>query len=160
MLKYLYSLILVGSLASSIVARGQQLSPEALDKYAKEMDARGGQSPSDDLHNVVKGVYEPDNYMSYSTSDKLIRRGGDEVAVALAHIIGPSTVSDSKIERVCAILETAFSYPQLIVNPKNRKPDVSLLLLESGRLHTNNPAVRDKISALQSHLMSLYKKTD
>jgi hypothetical protein len=112
MLKYLYSLILVGSLASSIVARGQQLSPEALDKYAKEVEARGGQS-SDDLQNVVKGVYEPDTYMSYSTSEKLIRRGGDEVAVALAHIVGPATVSDSKIERVCAILETAFSYPQL-----------------------------------------------
>jgi hypothetical protein len=160
MLKYLYSLLLIASLASSVVARGQQLSPEALDKYAKEVEAKGGQSLSDDLQNVVNEVYEPDNYLSYSTSDKLIRRGGDEVAVSLAHIIGPSMVSDSKIERVCAILETAFSSPQLIVNPKNRRPDVSLLLLESSRLHTNNPVVRDKISALQNHLMSLYKKAD
>jgi hypothetical protein len=159
-LKYLHLLILVGLLASSIVVRGQQMTPEALDKYAKEMKARGGQSLSDDLRNVVKEVYEPDNYLSYSTSDKLIRRGGDEVAVALAHIIGPLMVSDSKVERVCVILETAFSSPQLIVNPKNRKPDVSLLLLESSRLGTNNPALRDKISALQSHLMSLYKKPD
>jgi hypothetical protein len=160
MLKSLYLLILIGLLASSIVVRGQQMTPEALDKYAKQMEARGGQSLSDDLQNVVKEVYEPDNYLSYSTLDKLIRRGGDEAAVALAHIIGPSMVSDSKIERVCAILETAFSYPQLIVNPKNRRPDVSLLLLESARLRTNNPGVRAKISALQSHLMTLYKTAD
>ncbi len=110
MLKYLYSLILVGSLASSVVARGQQLTPEALDKYAKEVDARGGQSLSTVLQDVVKQVYEPDNYIIYSTSDKLIH--------------------------------------------------VSLLLLESSRLRTKNPAMRDKISALQAHLMTLYKKID
>lgn len=160
MLKSLYSLILVGSLASSIVARGQQLTPDALDKYAKEVEGRGGQSLSTVLQDVVKEVYEPDNYIIYSTSDKLIHRGGDEVAVALVHIIGPSKVSDSKIERVCDLLDSAFRFPNLIEKPRDRNPDVSLLLLESSKLRTNNPSVRAKISALQSHLMRLYKKPD
>ena len=160
MLKYLYSLILVGSIASSIAARGQQLSPEALDKYAKEMDARGGQSLSTVLQDVVREVYEPGNYVISSTSDKSIYRGGDEVAVALVHLIGPSMVSDSKIERVCYLLDNAFRFPDLIEKPRDRNPDVSLLLLESSRLRTNNPAMRTKISALQSHLMTLYKNTD
>ena len=160
MLKYLYSLILVGSLTSSIVARGQQLTPEALEKTAKEADARGGQSLATVLQNVVKEIYEPDNYIVYSTSDKLIHRGGDEVAVALIHIIGPSTVSDSKIERICDLLDSAFRFPDLIEKPGDRNPDVSLLLLESDRLRTNNPVLRGKVSAVQSHLMSLYKKAD
>jgi hypothetical protein len=160
MLKYLYSLILVGSLAFSVVARGQQLTPEALDKYAKEMDARGGQSLSTVLQDVVKQVYEPDNYIIYSTSDKMIHRGGDEVAVALIHIIGRSTVSDSKIERICDLLDSAFRFPDLIEKPRDSNPDVSLLLLESSRLRTKDPALRNKISALQSHLMNSYKKVD
>jgi hypothetical protein len=87
-------------------------------------------------------------------------QGGDEVAVALVHIIGPSTVSDSQIERICNLLDDAFRFPDLIEKPRDRNPDVSLLLLESSRLHANNPVVRDKISALQNHLMSLYKKAD
>lgn len=159
-MNYLCLLLLIASLASSVVARGQQMSPEALDKYAKEMEARGGQSLSAGLQNVVKGVYESDNYIMDSGSEKLIHRGGDEVAVALVHVIGPSLVTDLEIERICNLLDNAFRFPNLIEKPRDRNPDVSLLLLESSRLRTNNPAVRDKISALQSHLMNLYKKAE
>jgi hypothetical protein len=105
-------------------------------------------------------AYDLKNSLIYSTTEKRLSRGGDGIAVALAHIIGQSTVSDPQIERICALLDSAFRWPQLIENATDRKPDVSLLLLESSRLRTNNSAVRDKISALQSRLMTLNKKTD
>lgn len=153
-------LVLLVSLASSVVGRGQQMTPEALDKWAKEMEARGGQPLSEAVQNVVKGVYESDQVIWDSVSVKMIQRGGDEVAVALVHVIGSSSVTDLGIERICSLLDIAFQFPVLIEKPRDRNPDVSLLLLESSRLRTNNPAVRDKLSALQSHLMALYKKTD
>ena len=74
-MNYRRLLLLITLLASSVVVSGQQLSPEALDKYAKEVEARGGQSLSDGLQNVVKGVYESDNYITDSGSGKLIHRG-------------------------------------------------------------------------------------
>ncbi len=97
--------------------------------------------------------------ISYGIQDRRRRsiEGGDEVAVALVHIIGSSSVTDEEIKRICNLLDEAFTVPDIIVNPLNRHPDVSLLLLDSSRLRTNNPAVRAKISALQSHLISLYK---
>jgi hypothetical protein len=155
-------LLLIASLALAcpVVARGQQPQQQqldALDKYAKEVEARGGQSLPDDVHNVAKAVYEADNFIWDSGSDKVIHRGGDEVAVALVHIIGSSVVTDLEIERICILLYDAFKVPDIIVNPRDRHPDVSLLLLESSKLHTNNPTVRDKISTLQSHLINLYK---
>jgi hypothetical protein len=158
-------LIVSLALASSFVARGQQPQPQqqqlnALDKYAKEVEARGGQPLPEAVHNVAKAVYETENFIWDSGSDKVIHRGGDEVAVALVHIIGSSSVTDLEIERICNLLDSAFQFPGLIENPRDRNPDVSLLLLESSRLRTNNPAVRDKISALQNHLMSLYKKAN
>jgi hypothetical protein len=121
-----------------------------------------GQSafPEPDMDGVIAQAYDLKNVLIVSTTEKTIYRGGDEVAVVLAHIIGQTTVNDQQIERICAMLETAFSYPKLIVNPKNRNPDVSLLLLGSGKLHTSNPAVRNKISVLQSHLMNLYEKVN
>jgi len=160
-MNYLRLVLLTASLVSSVVARGQQpISPEALDKYAKEVEARGGQSLPEAVQNVAKAVYETDHFIWDSGSDKVIHRGGDEVAVALVHIIGSSSVTDLEIERICNLLDEAFRVPAIIEKPRDRNPDVSLLLLESNKLRTNNPAVRDKISAVQSHLMSLYKKPD
>jgi hypothetical protein len=156
-MNYRRLLLLITLLASSVVVSGQRLSPEALDKYAKEVEARGGQSLSDGLQNVVKGVYESDNYITDSGSGKLIHRGGDEVAVALVHVIGPSSVTDLEIERICNLLDEAFRFPALIEKPRDRHPDVSLLLLESSRLRTNNPDLQAKVSALRSHLVGLYQ---
>jgi hypothetical protein len=84
MLKYLYSLLLIASLASSFVARGQQSQPQqqqldALDKYAKEVEARGGQPLSEAVHNVAKAVYETENFIWDSGSEKLIHRGGTKL---------------------------------------------------------------------------------
>lgn len=116
-----------------------------------------GQSTASDMQQVVLEAYDLKNVVIFSTTEKRLNRGGDGVAVALAHIIGQSTVSDSQIERICTILDSAFRWPQLIETPVDRNADVSLLLLESRRLHTNDPAVREKISVLRSHLISLYK---
>jgi hypothetical protein len=162
-MNYLRRVLLIASLASSVVALGQnpqQQQLDALDKYAKESAARGGQSLSEDVQNVVKVAYASDQFMWDSGSDKVTHRGGDEVAVALVHVIGPSPVTDLGIERICNLLNEAFRFPDLIEKPRDRNPDVSLLLLESSRLRTNNPALREKISTLQSHLMIFYKKAD
>ncbi|WP_353073135.1 hypothetical protein [Tunturiibacter gelidiferens] len=121
-----------------------------------------GQStaPESDMDGVVAQAYDLKNTLTISTTEKTIYREGDGVAVALTHIIGHAMVNDQQIERICSILETAFRYPQLIVNPRNRNPDVSLLLLESARLRSSNPIVKDKIDVLKSHLISIYKKDD
>ncbi len=51
------------------------MSPEALDKYAKEVEARGGQPSSEAIQNVVKGVYESDQFIWDSASVKAIHGG-------------------------------------------------------------------------------------
>jgi hypothetical protein len=119
----------------------------------------GGQSaaPENDTTGVIAQAYDLKNVLIASTTEKTLYREGDGVAVALAHIIGQATVNAQQIERICSLIETAFSYPQLIVSSKNSKPDVSLLLLESSKFRTSDRAMQDKISALQSHLMTLYK---
>ena len=153
-------LVLLVSLASSVVARGQQPQQQqldALDKYAKEVQARGGQPLSEAVQNVVKGVYESDQIIWDSASVKMIQRGGDEVAVALVHVIGSSSVTDLGIERICILLDSAFQFPVLIEKPRDRNPDVSLLLLESSRLRTNNAALQEKVSTLRSYLVGLYQ---
>ena len=160
-------LVLSVSLASSVVARGQQQQPQpqqqqldALDKYAKEMEARGGQPLSEAVQNVVKAVYDSDQVIWDSSSIKVVQRGGDEVAVALVHIIGSSSVTDLEIERICNLLDEAFRVPAIIEKPRDRNPEVSLLLLESSRLRTNNLDLQAKISALRSHLVGLYQTKD
>jgi hypothetical protein len=162
-------LVLLVSLASSVVARGQQQQPQpqpqqqqldAPDKYAKEMEARGGQPLSEAIQNVVKAVYDSDQVIWDSSSIKVVQRGGDEVAVALVHVIGSSPVTDLGIERICSLLYGAFQFPSLIEKPRDRNPEVSLLLLESSRLRTNNLDLQAKISALRSHLVGLYQTKD
>jgi hypothetical protein len=81
----------------------------------------------------------------------------DETVAKMGH---PVVMVRSDVGHPPSLLDIAFQFPVLIEKPRDRNPDVSLLLLESSRLRTNNPAVRDKLSALQSHLMTLYKKTD
>jgi hypothetical protein len=159
-LAYLRRVLLIAVVASSVVAMGQQSQQQqldALDKYAKEAAARGEQSSSDDVQNVVKVAYTSDQLLWDSGSDKLTHRGGDEVAVALVHVIGPSPVTDLGIERICYLLNEAFRFPDLIEKPRDRHPDVSLLLLESGKLRTNNPELQGRVSALRSQLLSLYQ---
>jgi hypothetical protein len=137
-------LVLICSLAFSRVTHGQS--------GANNLDS------ATNLNNLVREVYDlKSTILMFSVTQKTLNRGGDAVGVDLAHIIGQSTVSDQQIERICLILEEAFRWPQLIENTTDRKPDVSLLLLDSSRLRTNNPAARDKISAVRSHLISLYK---
>jgi hypothetical protein len=136
---YLNLTLLICSLAFSNVARGQSAVPE------------------NDIDGVIAQAYDLKNVLIVSVTQKTLYREGDGVAVALAHIVGQGAVNDQRIGSICSLIETAFSYPQLIVNPKNSKPDVSLLLLGSSRFSTSDPAVRNKISALQSHLMTFYK---
>ena len=159
MRKYLCLLMLVWPLALN-VARGQTPDERAqfdhINQLAKEAEAKG-LTTSDFIPDAVKGIYEPDSTVVWdSPSLKLFHRGGDEVAVALAHLVGPSKVGDSKIERICELIDASFQSPNLIEKPKNRNPDVSLLLLGSDRLNTSNPALRDKIAALRTRLLSRY----
>lgn len=137
---YLSLIVLICTFAFLNVARAQSAFPEP------------------DVDGVVAQAYNLKNTLIVSTTEKTLYREGDGVAVALTHIIGQATVSDQQIERICSILETAFTYPQLIVNPRNRNPDVTLLLLESAKLRSSNPIVRDKLDVLRSHLISVYKK--
>jgi hypothetical protein len=123
------------------------------------VNAARGQSTvvEPDIDGAVTQAFDLNATPLFSTTEKILNRGGDGVAVTLIHIIGQSTVSDQQIERICSILETAFRYPQLIVNLKDRTPDVSLLLLQSDKLRTNDPGVRNKVLSVRSHLMGLYK---
>jgi hypothetical protein len=159
MRKYLYLLMLVWPWTLN-VSYGQTQTDRAqfdrIDELAKAAEAKGV-ATSDYIPDAVKGIYEQDNTVVWDSSSlKLFHRGGDEVAVALAHIVGPSKMSDSKIERICDLIDVSFQSLNLIEKPKNRNPGVSLLLLESDRLHTSNPALREKIASLRTRLINLY----
>lgn len=117
--------------------------------------------PEPDIDGVVREAYDVSSqFLIYSTTQKAFIRGGDGVAVVLTHLIGQVKANDLQIERVCSIIEISFSHPDFIVNPKNRTPDVSLLLLESTRMRSKDPVVQGKLATIESHLLSLYKKAD
>ena len=111
-----------------------------------------------ELEKTVSEAYDLGSLgIGYSTTQKYLTRGGDEVAVLLVHLISRSTPNDQQIERICVIIDYAFRAPQLITETRDRKPDVALLLLDSERTRTNDPSIRNTVSTLKSRLLSLYK---
>lgn len=117
-----------------------------------------GQSQISDPSSIITQAYDLNsNLIFFSTTEKVLMRSGDAVAITLAHTIGRKNIKDAQIERVCILLELAFKDPQLITDASNSNPDVSLLLLQSNKMHTDDVVLERRISALRNYLIRVYK---
>jgi len=117
------------------------------------------QAQSNQLDELIAQSYDlTSDALMFSTTQKYLGRGGDAVGIALAHMVGQNSVSDKQAERICLLLEAAFRWPDLIEGATDRKPDISVLLLESLGRRSPNPGVKAKMLDLRSRLLLLYEK--
>jgi hypothetical protein len=66
-----------------------------------------------------------------SVREKIIQRSGDSAAVAIAKQVSDEQLAEPyKMTRTLYILRSAFEYPDAIENCIDRKPKVTMLLLE------------------------------
>jgi hypothetical protein len=71
-------------------------------------------------------------YISTGFSEKMTERLGDRAAVALLKIYGKEGLKQpSTLTAALGLIREAFSYPNVISNPEDKKPDVTLLLLQA-----------------------------
>lgn len=82
------------------------------------------------------------------TDDKFVARAGDRMGIALAKALSPSDVSDPKtVRRAIELIRQAFEAPTTIAIAVDRKPSVTLLLLDHLRSSTEDASLRQEVQA-------------
>jgi hypothetical protein len=82
----------------------------------------------------------------FSQTQKALGRLGDDAAIAIVKILsGPELVTPSTIDTYLPIIRAAFSTPALIARSDDRKPKVTLFLLQYLAENITDPQCRSRV---------------
>ncbi len=88
--------------------------------------------PQDDPYGLVPVRQATQGGLWTGFLEKQIDRLGDRIGIALLKIYSLDELGREALAKAyLPVIRAAFSYPHLIARPEDRKPDVTLLLLQS-----------------------------
>ena len=117
-MRYLILVLFVSMLLCTLLAQARDDSPET--------DIRDALNPQSDFYG--SGIM-----------DKRVSRMGDAAAVAITKVVAGKPLDTATIDRLLAILQTAFSAPQIVENESDRAPRSALFVLNSLNHQTSSP---------------------
>ena len=78
--------------------------------------------------------------------DKTIMRLGDGIAIAILKLADEQQLADAKyLREILLILQGSFGGPELITEESNKRPRITMLLLDHLRQSTADPDLRAQI---------------
>ncbi|MFZ0430754.1 MAG: hypothetical protein WAO20_21750 [Acidobacteriota bacterium] len=100
-----------------------------------------GQSSDPYSLNLVKGVLQHYGHVSTGWEDKGLPRLGDKGAIALIKLSSLDSWKErDHVRTALGIIRDSFSHPELIEDPSDKRPSVTLLLLAWLKsIHQRNP---------------------
>jgi hypothetical protein len=110
-----------------------------------------GQSENDDPYSINLVKFELDarfggTRIIHSWSQKGIARLGDLVSVAILKILNEEDLTDSvKIRNFLPLVREAFEHPEFISRESDRKPRITLFLLNHIQQHISDKQVEEDI---------------
>jgi hypothetical protein len=91
--------------------------------------------------------------VTVGTLEKQNQMLGDRVSIALIKAVGHGNlVKPQQVSKALPIIRNAFSKPELISSPEDRKPEVTLVLLEYMRGRTPAREVRRQIKETETYV--------
>jgi len=101
---------------------------------------------------VVKRALEdrfPPGQGFFGITEKQLNRLGDRVAIALLKILDDEDLKNpQKVKRALQIVHHSFLYPRLISIVQDKKPNVTLVLLDYINSKTSDPILKKEISVV------------
>lgn len=109
---------------------------------------------SDRVVKEIKGLVEaPEPSLGVSWVEKRLQRLGDGAALAIVQGYTNDELQEGgRLRRVLAIFRTAFSHPNRIESPINRRPRVTGLLLRDLYARTSDKVLKEEIKDLLTYL--------
>lgn len=100
---------------------------------------------------LVSTLWRLEPGVSVGTLEKHHQALGDRASIALIKAVGHANlVKPQQVRKALTILRNAFSKPELISAPEDRKPEVTLVLLEYMRGKTREHGLRRQIAETES----------
>jgi hypothetical protein len=95
-----------------------------------------------------------------ATAAKLMPRLGDKVGIAIVKIYTSSDIMEPKTVRLfLPVIQMAFQYPRLISDEEDRKPAVTMLLLNYLRGNVREGALKEEISRVEDQVLQMTTKS-
>jgi len=113
------------------------------------MESLAKPSEDYDVPVVTRALREQQQGVSFSFTEKNVNRLGDRVSIALLKILEDRDLQDPRTLRAALrLVRQSFMYPNLISIVQDKKPKVTLFLLDYLNTKTADPSLKEEISAL------------
>jgi hypothetical protein len=131
--------------------------------FSFSASARAQQPQCDkDCIHTVRGILKA-SYLGYSISflDKANDRLGDKIGVAVLKIYpGKSLYRPDNIRTFLPVIQEAFKYPELIENPSDKNPMMTIALLHKLQRRVKDHFLRMDITKTLNVVMFTAKKAE
>ncbi len=118
----------------ALIVLGTALFGEAEDPYSVQ---------------VVKNLLRMPAGISTGFSEKQMERLGDRTAIAILKIYSSHDLEEPPtIKKILPVIRASFAYPELILLPEDRKPDVTLLLLRHLKEVIHSADLKQEVAAV------------